>query len=402
METKDIIKSEKFDPTLRDELAELLKNYDFGACLTCGMCTAGCAYSDIHADNDPRKFIRKVALGMRDAVENDDFTWNCTMCERCTVECPMKINIAAITRAFRGKREAPGYLQQIAEDHKRSGNQMDVSQTDYIETLEWIEEELAAELKDENYKIPLDKPNADFMFVFNAREIKYYPHELQSILKIFYAAKANYTISTKRWDATNIALFTGKNDDFWKITGPIFEEAEKLQPKEIIVTECGHATRSVMWGQRTFWKGEIIPVRWLPELYADWLKEGRLTVDKTKNSLPVTLHDPCNVVRKEGIYEPQRYVLKNIVMDYREMNPEGKYNICCGAGGGALAVAESKKMRMQKAKRKVDQLVATGAKIGVIPCHNCMDQFTDMNKEYKLGMKMEHLSALLEKALVTS
>jgi Fe-S oxidoreductase len=313
----------------------------------------------------------------------------------------MQVHIAALTRLFRGRtQDPPGYLQQIAEDHKRSGNQMDVSQQDYIETLEWIEEELATELGDENYKIPLDKPNADFMFVYNAREIKYYPHELQAILKIFYAAKANYTISTKRWDATNIALFTGKNDDFWAITGPLYEEAVRLQPKELIVTECGHAFRSVRWGQRTFWKGQPFPVRLVVEIYADWIRDGVLKVDKSKNPLPATMHDPCNTVRKEGVVDPQRYVIEQIVEDYREMNPNRKTNICCGAGGGALAVAASKGMRMQKAKRKVDQLVATGAKIGVIPCHNCIDQFNDMNKEYKLGMKMVHLSELLEKALV--
>ena len=81
------------------------------------------------------------------------------------------------------------------------------------------------------------------------------------------------------------------------------------------------------------------------------------------------------------------------------MNPEGKYNICCGAGGGALAVAATKEMRMIKAKPKVAQLLTTGAKIGCIPCHNCIDQFNDMNKYYKLGMKMMHLSPLLEIAL---
>ena len=136
------------------------------------------------------------------------------------------------------------------------------------------------------------------------------------------------------------------------------------------------------------------------EKYAEWIANGRLVVDKTKNPEPATMHDPCNIARKEGIYDPQSYVMQNICVDYREMNPNKKYNLCCGAGGGALAVAETKGMRMQKAKRKVDQLTATGAKIGAIPCHNCMDQFVDMNKLYKLGMKMEHISGILERALV--
>ena len=394
------IRVKSLDPTLRDEFAAVLGGYDFSNCLTCGMCTAGCVYSDLHENQDPRKFIRKVALGMREEAFNDPFIWNCTMCERCTVECPMGVNIAALTRSFRGKLPAPGHLQIIADDHIRTGNQMAVEQIDYDETIEWIEELLQADLKDPSFKIPLDKPDADFMFVFNAREIKHYPNELQTILNVFHAAKANYTLSSKRWDATNICLFTGKDDEFCEISRPLFEEAERLNPKELIVTECGHAFRSTRLFARKYWKGKPFPVRHIVELYEDWIKEGRLKLDKTKNAIPVTMHDPCNTVRKEGVYEPQRYVIKNVVMDYREMNPEGKYNICCGAGGGALAVAATKQMRMVKAKPKVDQLVETGAKIGCIPCHNCMDQFVDMNKFYKLGMKMVHLSSLIENALV--
>ena len=124
---------------------------------------------------------------------------------------------------------------------------------------------------------------------------------------------------------------------------------------------------------RTFWKGKPFPVRHIVEIYADWIKDGMLKPDKTRNTKSVTLHDPCNTVRKEGVFEPQRYVLENSVMEFIDMNPNGKYNICCGAGGGALAVAATKGQRMIKAKPKVDQLVTTGAKVGCIPCHNCID-----------------------------
>jgi len=396
----ETIRVKSLDPTLREEVAGLLNGYDFSNCLTCGMCTAGCKYADLMEDQDPRKFIRKIALGMREELAEDPFVWNCNMCERCTVECPMGVNIAALTRAFRGKTPTPpGHLQIIADDHIRTGNQMGVEQIDYIETLEWIEELMQEALKDPTYKIPLDVPNADFMFGFNAREIKHYPSELQTILNVFHAAKANYTISTKRWDATNICLFTGKEDEFCEISRPLFEEAERLNCKEIIVTECGHAFRSTRVFGRKYWTEKPIPVRHIVELYADWVRDGVLKLDKTRNTKPVTMHDPCNTVRKEGVYEAQRYVIQNTVMDYREMNPNRMYNICCGAGGGALAVAATKGQRMVKAKPKVDQLVATGAKIGCIPCHNCIDQFNDMNKYYKLGMKMVHLSALVEVAL---
>ncbi|MEG6617197.1 (Fe-S)-binding protein [Peptococcaceae bacterium 1198_IL3148] len=399
-----VIEAAKLDPTFTDEVAQKLQSYDLTKCLTCGMCTAGCVYSDVHPDNDPRKFLRKIVLGMRDEVLNDPFVWFCTMCERCTVECPMGINIAAITRTVRGQfgLPLPGFMQQVVDETITSGNQMNVSQEDYLDTLEWIEEELQEELGDPNYKIPMGKKDADFIFGLNAREIKYYPHELQEILKVFYYAGANYTLGRPaKWDATNLALFSGNNHDFWRITKPMLEEVVELNAKELIVTECGHAFKSVRMGYDKFWEGPKFPIRSVVELYADWIRDGVIKVDKNKNPEPATVHDPCNLVRKEGVFEAHRYVMENICADFRDMNPNKKYNYCCGAGGGALAMPEFKEQRIKKGKRKADQIVATGADVVVIPCHNCMDQFTDINKEYFNNKKnMTHISPLVANALV--
>lgn len=253
----ETILAENLDSTFRDELAEKLKNLDFANCLNCGMCTAGCVYSDIHPDNDPRKMLRKVILGMHEELLQDPFIWYCTMCERCTVECPMCINIAQITRTIRGvfRKDSPGFLQKVVDETISSGNQMNVPQDEYLDTLDWIQEELQAELEDPEYRIPIDVEGADFIFGFNAREIKYYPNELQKILKIFYAVGANYTLSSKKWDATNLALFSGRNDDFWKITEPMLQEVVNLKAKQLVVTECGHAFKSVRMGYNNFWKG---------------------------------------------------------------------------------------------------------------------------------------------------
>ncbi|RYD01463.1 hypothetical protein N752_31190 [Desulforamulus aquiferis] len=65
-----------------------------------------------------------------------------------------------------------------------------------------------------------------------------------------------------------------------------------------------------------------------------------------------------------------------------------------------MAMPEKKAERMAKAKRKIEQIDATEAKVVAIPCHNCIDQFNDMNKEYKKGWKCTHITPLLVNALV--
>jgi Fe-S oxidoreductase len=59
---------------------------------------------------------------------------------------------------------------------------------------------------------------------------------------------------------------------------------------------------------------------------------GKIKFDPSKNDLPVTLHDPCNMVRAMGIMEPQRRILRYIAPRFREMEPHGVYNYCCGGG----------------------------------------------------------------------
>lgn len=119
----EAVKAVDFNPKFRDKVAELLESYDFSNCLNCGMCTAGCPYTDLVENFDPRKFIRKVLLGMEDAVYADPYMWFCNMCEHCTVECPMNVNIAELVKSIRSmwdKDKLTGHLQELDKERTAS------------------------------------------------------------------------------------------------------------------------------------------------------------------------------------------------------------------------------------------------------------------------------------------
>ncbi|MFZ7103901.1 MAG: (Fe-S)-binding protein [Peptococcaceae bacterium] len=397
------------NPLFRQEIADcfttLEDKLDFTNCLTCGMCTAGCPYSDIHEDMDPRKFIRKCLLGLKEEVLKDPFIWNCTMCGRCTMLCPMKVDIPGIVRTIRGNfgLKAPGFLQEVVENQVRTGNQMEVTREDYLDTLEWMEEELQAELADPGVKIPVDKEGADFLFLWDPREIKYYPLDVQSIAKIMHAAGANWTSSSEYWDATHYGLFSGDDEASTVLLERIAAQVQKLRVKYLVVTECGHATRAQRWGRKVWLQpgqGDY-PVYNFVQLQAKWIKDGILKLDPRRNPDPVTFHDPCNMVRKEGIVEEPRYCVQKAVLDFREMWPNREYNYCCGGGGGLLALGpDIQPARIAKGKLKAEQIRNTGAKIVVTPCHNCYDQLNDIIKNYRLDVKLSHVHHLVSKALV--
>ena len=58
------------------------------------------------------------------------------------------------------------------------------------------------------------------------------------------------------------------------------------------------------------------------------------------------------------------------------------------------------KRRLQAGKLKADQIRETGAQIVVAPCHNCIDQLSELNREYKLGVEIKTISEVVADALL--
>ncbi len=98
--------------------------------------------------------------------------------------------------------------------------------------------------------------------------------------------------------------------------------------------------------------------------------------------------------------EEPRELLNHLVGDFNEMYPNRAENYCCTGGGGAMSMSEYRTSRLKSAKVKADQLRATGAKIVVTSCHNCVDGLTDLIDHYKLDMKVTQLVNLVANALV--
>jgi Fe-S oxidoreductase len=143
-------------------------------------------------------------------------------------------------------------------------------------------------------------------------------------------------------------------------------------------------------------------VKSILEVVADYVREDRIKLDPSRNSDPVTLHDPCNHVRLGGIVEEQRFILRNAVSHLIEMSPNREKNFCCGGGGGQLAMTRFSQRRIKAGQIKADQIRKTGAKIVAAPCHNCIDQLTELNKHYKLGVEAKTICEIVGDALVVS
>ncbi len=386
-------------------------------CARCGMCADSCFLYLVN-DRDPEQvpaYKIQSTLGeivkRKGKVDNEfmrmtmETAWaKCTCCNRCGMYCPHGIDMGIMFGYLRGLLYQQGFvpweMKIGAGMHRVYKAQMDVTAEDFVETFEWMVEEY-----EDDYiglTVPVDVENADIMYTVNAREVKHYPEDLAEAAILFHAAGENWTIPSKGWEQTSLAMFAGDWAACKMQVESVYEAMERLKPKRMIGTECGHAHRATVvegpyWAGRKDGKPPAESIHYI-EWLAEALREGKLKIDPSKRiKKPVTLQDSCNYVRNHGLQETAREILSYIVEPgyYREMSPNREHNFCCGGGGGFNGIGLFRAQRNKGLITKRDQILATGASLVIAPCHNCWDAIRDLEEEYEIGIKWSFLKPLV-------
>ena len=386
-------------------------------CAHCGLCAESCFLYLVN-DRDPTQvpaYKIQSTLGeivrrkgrvdnafMRMAMET---AWaKCTCCTRCGVYCPYGIDMGIMFGYLRGVLYSQGFvpweLKIGAGMHRVYRAQMDVTDEDFVETFKWMVEE-----NEEDYpglEVPVDKEGADIMYTVNAREVKHYPEDLAEAAILFHLAGENWTVPSIGWEQTSLAMFAGDWAACKMQVEHVYAAMERLKPKRMVGTECGHAHRATVI-EGPYWAGRkdgnppvesIHYVEWLAEA----LRTGKLKIDPDKRlRRPVTIQDSCNYVRNHGLKNITREIMSHIVAPgyYVEMAPNKEHNYCCGGGGGFNGIGIYRPQRNKALITKRDQIINTGAELVVAPCHNCWDAIRDLEEEYKIGIRWSFLKPLV-------
>ncbi len=177
------------------------------------------------------------------------------------------------------------------------------------------------------------------------------------------------------------------------------EAARKLKVARICVGECGHAHKALLTIADRVLTGDLnIPRESALPLMADLVLGRKIALDPRRNDFPVTLHDPCNLVRLMGVVEPQRQILHAICPQFREMTPHGVDNYCCGGGSG-FAIMESMnfpdwrsgvsgRMKLKQILDVFQDVIDPSVKKYVCaPCSNCKGQIRGLFERYDIWGK---------------
>ena len=414
MESLDVDPAKVMD-IINSSMTSKIKTW-LNNCAHCGMCARACHFwltSDKDATQIPSYKIqstlgelirRKDKVDAKFMMDAMDTAWGkCTCCNRCGVYCPLGIDTGVMMSYFRGVLFKLGFIpweMKIGSGmHRVYHAQMDVTEEDFVDTCDWMAEESAEEWP--GLTIPVDKENADIMYILNAREVKHYPNDIAETAILFHIAGENWTVPSSGWENTSLTMFAGDWEGCKMNTQRIYDAIKRLNPKSVVGTECGHAHRATVV-EGPYWCGQEsgdppVPFYHYVEWVAHALREGKLKIDPAKKLKgPVTLQDSCNYVRNHGLGKYTREIMSYICEDFRDMTPSGDHNFCCGGGGGLNGIGRYRQWRNVSLKNKLDQIQNTGADLVVAPCHNCWDAIRDMFEVYEIKtIKWSFLKPLL-------
>ena len=386
------------------------------SCIHCGLCAEACQFyvqtgdprytpvwklepfkQAYKREAGPFSFFYK-ALNLKHRVTVDELeAWQhllydaCTLCGRCSLVCPMGIDVASlIGMARHGMHRAglvPKDLYALAQRAEDTGSPLGATPELFRETLNRLASEHSID-------IPLDRAEADVLVTLSAAEISDYPESIVAMARVMNHAGYDWTYSSNGFEATNFGMLSGNTDWQRDMSMNLINAAIACKAGTVVVPECGHAYGAFRWQAANMY-GEPLPFRVLhiAELMAEAMEQGNLRVTPVEQS--ASFHDPCQVSRRGGATQAPRTVLKQLGVELHELPGGGELNWCCGGGGGVMQIGRADELRYAAFRLKIDQVEQAGADRLYTSCNNCRLNFSDCGEHFHWDTRADSLLELV-------
>ncbi|MFP5229635.1 MAG: (Fe-S)-binding protein [Acidobacteriota bacterium] len=349
-----------------------------------------------------------------------ELSYRCNLCRRCAQVCPIGCDNGLVAHELRKLfSQEMGIAPRELHDQGsmlqlKVGSSTGMNAEVVRDNVAFIDEDISERTGIEVHT-PWDVHGADVLLIHNAGEIMAWPENPGAFALILTLAGVSWTMSSELagYDSINYGVWYD-DAQFARVALKHVEAARKLGVKRIVVGECGHAHKALcvvadrlLTGESNVRRESALP------LLRDIVMSGKILFDPRRNDFPVTLHDPCNLVRLMGVVEPQREILRAICPQFREMEPHGVDNYCCGGGSGFAIMSGNNfsDWRFEVAgRKKMDQILTAFSdcldpatpKYLCAPCSNCKGQIRDMLAYYDLWEKNRILYGGLVELIVNA
>ncbi len=414
--------------TLERGLAALRAEIDgpvaafFSSCVHCGICATACPF--YLETGDPKytpilkvEPLRRVwkseftlwgrllsTLGLTKKVDDAMLAeWepllydSCSMCGRCSLVCPVGNDIQAMVRKTREGMVASGHAPEglIAASVRaiQTGSPMGLQWKTLQVQIEHVQSSTGLE-------VPVDKQGVDYLVMLSSMEVINFPEYLEAITKIFDHAGVTWTLSTQCFEATNAGIQIGSKDVAALLVQRVVDAAVKLGVKNVISPECGHAYTAIRWeGPNLIGKPYPFKVFHIVEVLDELRASGRIKTEGMETDR-LSMHDPCNLARKSGVIEQQRNLMNLVAENFVDLKEHGKFQWCCGAGGGVSSNERAEPLKMAAFKRKKAQIEEVAPVRLVTMCATCRTQLEEGLEEFNMDIPVVGLTEMIADHLV--
>ncbi len=363
------------------------------SCVHCGRCAEACQfyvqtgdprYTPIHKiEPFKQAYVRELGpfaiayrmFGLTPRITAKELqNWqellydSCNMCGRCSLICPMGIDIADLVERARHGMFAAGlvpedFLGALEEKEKSTGSPYGLTTAQFKDMLHDIGAKYGVVMH-------VDEATADIVTTVSSIDLKMYPSSMAAIARILNHMGASWTFRTDGFDADNVSLTAGDRVGQRKITLSIVRAALACGARTVLMPECGHSYTEMRW-EAANTVGRELPFRILQvtELLAEGLSSGDIRVNKVPQS--ATYHDACQISRRGGATSAPRVILRALGIDLHELEDAGDTSWCCGGGGGVALIKRAQPLRDKAFQIKQRQVEATGVEIVYTSCSGC-------------------------------
>ncbi|ODS33695.1 MAG: putative iron sulfur protein [Candidatus Scalindua rubra] len=379
---------------------------ELDACTNCGECLVWCeAHSEVRMEHvTPRGKINnlKTILKKENSILNknsaDDAliqeyskgVFDCTLCGRCNPVCPVNIGTVSIMKKMREDL----YLR---DKHPEKLNLMrDADETEY-NILGYPNEERALWL-DFMEDVPdnvCEKERAEVLYFVGCMSsfspaIQNVP---QAFLRIILNAGENVAVLGEReWCCGFPLIAGGMRELAFKFREHNINEIKRLGAKKIVFN-CPSCY--LTWKQ--FYNLEGIELLHSTEYINTLIKQGLINLKAVEGRF--IYHDPCDLARNVGVYEPPREAINSIPgINFREFENNRDKGFCCGGGG----VLEPHNPDLGKSinKKLITLTECSGANTLITACPQCMRMSLTGKKELGTEIKIMDICELIVDATV--
>jgi Fe-S oxidoreductase len=219
----------------------------------------------------------------------------------------------------------------------------------------------------EKYKLP---KQAKVVFFIGCVSSSLLLKMMNSSIKILRKAEIDYTVLEDEWCCGNILGTTGQGKtDTFRTHAEHNLAAIKATGANTLITACPGCYRTFSEMYPKYVRSPDFQVLHLTEYMSDLIDHDKLSFKKSFDKT-IAYHDPCELGRLSGIFEPPRKILENIPgLHLEELNDNKSNCNCCGNGGGINSMEPE--IALNLSFKKIEEVRDTTAEVLVSSCPNC-------------------------------